>query len=374
MVNAPQAFLRRTVQRLRHHLCFSTVLFLAFANASGAQVLKVKDFDLGSRDRRVLFDMATTPRGDALSFVANDTGNWELYRVSDWLAEIPNVEHLVLPGYFSKKDSRKDEKPVETMSTRVVVTRDGKYAICIGSAEWLKRVSGWAVGSATANDIISVVDLSTFKIVSMTQTENMNLFEFHGVDFDEEGYVRVSSLTSSGKVEHGKFISSGIPQRAAFIRLSVPSLEMGPRCTYDWIYDSPGIRHPQPITESRCDEAVGSKPLADYLREGEPNASPRPEVCENNDSKFCHVLPREFTADGKFGIGSDSEGHDNIFGSYVITSEALLVFSTSRRVEIGRIKAPTDDSFHEKTISLEGRDYLLVIQGGTHLMVYELRD
>lgn len=184
----------------KHPVCISLVLVLCSAPAARSEAQKVNEFDLGSRDRKVLFDLATTPGGDALSLVAKDTGDWELYRVSDWLSPKPKVERLVLHGYFSKKDSRRNEKPLEQLSARIFVTSDGKYAVCVASAEWLKRVRGWAVGSATSGDIISTVDLSTFKVVATTQTEDMNLFEFHGVDLDAEGRIRVSSLAPNGKV------------------------------------------------------------------------------------------------------------------------------------------------------------------------------
>lgn len=365
--------MKQELQRLTYQLGISAVLFLALAYASSGQVLKVKEFDFGSRDRKVLFDVVTTPGGDVLSFVAKDTGDWELYQVSNWLEEKTNVKRLVLPGYFSKKDSRKDEKPLEEMSIRVFVTRNGKFAVCIASAEWLKRVRGWAVGSATSNDIISVVDLATLKVVAQTQTGDMSLFEFHGVDLDNEGHIRVSSLAPSGRTEHGVFISSGTSQHAAFIRLDIPSLEAGARCAFDWIEDSPGKRHPQPTTDSRCDETLGSKPLGEYLSEEESKLNLRPKVCEKNNSEFCKV-PGEFTPDGKFGVGFRTEGHDNIFGSWVITSQSLIVFSSARGKDIGDIKEPTDYSSRVKLTTMNGSDYLLVIHGGTHLTVYEMRD
>jgi hypothetical protein len=358
----------------RHYLSIPLALVLCSAPAARSDVRKVNDFDLGSRDRKVLFDLATTPGGDALSLVAKDTGDWELYRVSDWLSSKPTVERLILHGYFSKKDSRRNEKPLEQLSARIFVTSDGKYAVCVASAEWLKRVRGWAVGSATSDDIISTVDLSTFKVVATTQTEDMNLFEFHSVDVDAEGRIRVGSLAFNGKVEHGRFVSSGEPQHAAFIRLRIPSLEAGPRCAYDWIEDSPGKRHPETTPDNKCNEALTSTTLGDYLRDVEPHFKPRAKVCENNSSEFCKVPEEEFTVDGKFGVGLRSEGHDNIFGSWVFTSETLIVFSGSRAVDIGEIEEPTNDSFKEKVVSREGRDFLLTIQSGTHLTVYELRD
>jgi hypothetical protein len=318
--------------------------------------------------------MATTPGGEVLLLVAKDTGDWEFYRVSGWLSPKPKIERLVLSGYFSKKDSKRNEKPLEQLSARIFVTRDGKYAVCVASAEWLKRVRGWAVGSATSDDIISTVDLSTFKVVARKQTADMNLFEFHGVDLDAEGSIRVGSLAPNGSVEHGKYVPSGEPQHAAFIRLRIPSLEARPRCAYDWIEDSPGKRHPQAIPNSNCNEALTSTTLSDYLRDEEPHFNPKTKACANNSSEFCKVPAEEFTADGKFGVGLRSEGHDNFFGSWVFTSETLIVFSTSRAVDIGEIKEPTDDSWKEKLIALEGRDFLLTIQSGTHLTVYELRD
>lgn len=358
----------------KHYLSIPLILVLCGTPAARSEVLKVNGVDLGPKGRNVLFDMATTPGGEALLLVAKDTGDWEFYRVSAWLSPKPKVERLVLRGYFSKRDSRRDEKPLEQLSARIFVTRDGKYAVCVASAEWLKRVRGWAVGSATSDDIISTVDLSTLKVVATTQTQQMSLFEFHGVDLDAEGSICVGSLAPNGRVEHGRFVPSGEPQHAAFIRLSVPSLEPGPRCAYDWIEDSPGKRHPQAIPDSKCNEALTSTTLGDYLRDEEPHFKPRAKACENNSSEFCKVPEEEFTVDGKFGVGLRSEGHDNIFGSWVFTSETLIVFSTSRAVDIGEIEEPTNDSFKEQLVSLEGRDFLLTIQSGTHLTVYELRD
>lgn len=354
--------MRRLFCRLTLYSGFSAILLLVHASALLAQVPKVKDFDLDSkRDRSVLFDMAVTPTSDVLSFVAKGTGDWELYRASNWLGETPSVKKLVLPGYFSRADSKRGEKALENLNATVFVTRDGSYAVCVGSAEWLKRVKGWAVGSATSDDVISVVDLSTFKIVATTRTEKLDLFEFHGVDLDDEGYVRVGS-SSSGKV-----------RQAAFIRLSIPSLESGPKCAYNWIEDSPGKQHPQPTTDKECSEILKARALGDYLGGGQVLSTQKVNVCENNNSEFCHI-PGEFTADGEFGVGSRSEGHDNIFGSYVTTSNSFIIFSSARGVDIGEIKEPTNDSFRKKLTFLGGRDYLLVIESGTHLMAYELRD
>ncbi len=122
--------MRRLFCRFTLYSGFSAILLVVHASAF-AQVPKVKDINLDSkRDRSVLFDMAVTPTGDVLSFVAKGTGDWELYRVSNWLGETPSVKKLVLPGYFSKADSKRGEKAVENLNAAVFVTRDGSYAVC----------------------------------------------------------------------------------------------------------------------------------------------------------------------------------------------------------------------------------------------------
>lgn len=83
---------------------------------------------------------------------------------------------------------------------------------------------------------------------------------------------------------------------------------------------------------------------------------------------------REFTADGSFGVGLESEGHGNIFGSWVTTSNALIVFSNKKGTDIADIAEPKDDSFATLLAFEQGRNFLLVLQRGTHLTVYELRD
>ena len=136
--------------------------------------------------------------------------------------------------------------------------------------------------------------------------------------------------------------------------------------------DSPGKEHPQ-ATAPICSEIVGSRPLADYLNEGQRRPAARPDVCEKNQSEFCR-WPGEFTPDGQFGVALRTEGHDNFWGSWVVTNNSFFIFSASRGADIGEIKEPTDDSFHRAVTTVDGRNYLLVLQSGTHLTAYELQN
>jgi hypothetical protein len=323
-----------------------------------AQVIKIRDFAFGpAQGRNVAFSKTLSPTNELLSFIASDTGEWELYSVADWLSAQPRVRKLVLPNFFSKKDT----KDLELLGPSVFVTRNGAYAVCVGSAEWLKRVNGRAVGNAKSDDIIAVVDLSNFTVVATMRTKNMDLFEFHGVSLDDEDYLRVDSL------------SSGESRHSAFIRLRVPDLVAEPRCEYEWVTGPPAKQHPQAVTTEACTQALKSRPLSDYLQPRQPSSGVKPPPCQDNASEFCRI-PGEFTADGSFGVGLKSEGHDNIFGSWVTTSNALIVFSSKKGTDIAELAEPKNDSFGTLLAFEQGRNFLLVVQRGTHLTVYELRD
>jgi len=139
------------------------------------------------------------------------------------------------------------------------------------------------------------------------------------------------------------------------------------------IEDSPGKEHPEIMSESECRESLRSMTLDQYLREGQTPSIQKFTVCQNNSAEFCRV-PGDFTPDGKFGVGDRIEGHDNIFGSWVVTSNSYVVFSTAKGIDVSEIKEPTNDSVKRALMSLNGQNYLLVVQGGTHLDVYELKE
>ena len=334
------------------------VVLVALVLPSAAEVVKVRDFNLSApRDRNVLFDMALTPSGDVLSFIAKNTGEWQLYRVRNWLDSRPLEDKLFLAGFFSKKDRPDTDGP----TARVFVTADGAYAVCIGSAEWTKWVRGRAAG-VRSDDVISVVDLTTFKAVAATRTRAFGLFEIHDVRLDREGHVLVETLSFDG------------PKRGAFVQLALPSLTPGPRCSYDWIRDPPIGEHPQPSSENECRQLLKSMTLQQYLDKGLPSFASNTHGCEGNHAEFCHLYTADFTADGKFGVAVHTEGHDTLFGGWAETQFSYVIFSTAKLADIGEIKEPTNDAVEKALTSIGGHDYLLVLRGGRHLDVFELRD
>jgi hypothetical protein len=305
-----------------------------------------------------LFGVTTSPSGEILSFIAKNSGEWELYRVRNWLSKSPIEEKLFLPGYFSKSDA----KDLETLSADVYVTSDGRYAICVGHAWWNKRVAGRSVGHSRSDSVITVIDLSMFRIMSTTRTAALGLLEFQGVTLDRHDKVLLNSEDN--------------PREHLFIQLNVPSLTPGPKCGYRMMEDAPGKEHSEIINEIECREALKSASLDQYLQETSalPSSAQIFRYCENNSAKFCKTGGGKFTTDGKFGVAEASEGHDNIFGSWVITSKKYIVFSTTRLADITEITVEPNEDLRSASASLLGRDYLILIRDGTQFRIYELKD
>ncbi len=69
----------------------------------------------------------------------------------------------------------------------------------------------------------------------------------------------------------------------------------------------------------------------------------------------------------------DEEGHDDIFGGWVITRLTAVLFSAKTHTEIGEIDMRHNPPYTELT-TVKGRDYLLWLKNGAELTVYQLLD
>ncbi len=186
-----------------------------------------------------------------------------------------------MKGYFSKRD----QKDLESLKADVFVTKDGYYAICVGEARWQKRapfpVNFRPIkGTAHADDVITVVDLATFKTVASVRTAELGLLDLHvSLKLDNEEQVFVDSAAFLGSVPLGR------RTRHAFVRLSVPSLTAGPKCTYSETYDFAGL-HREATASSECEASLGG--TIDQYFQRESRHFDQTAVCNGNAAKFCH--------------------------------------------------------------------------------------
>src|SRR5580700_3005312 len=115
---------------MRSALVFALAITLAVDDA-GATVTLLREYRLRPpRDRRVVFAMAIAPDQDVLSLVANKEGKWRLSRVKGWQETEPHEDVTTVPGLVYGEHSQWFSE----WSPELLVTPDGRFAVCIGSA------------------------------------------------------------------------------------------------------------------------------------------------------------------------------------------------------------------------------------------------
>jgi hypothetical protein len=234
-----------------------------------------------SAERNVRSAMAITPDQDVLWFIPKRIGPWRLTRMRNWLDKSPIEQTIDVPGISG------------ATSLDLLVTPDGRFATCVATI--LKKVDGQREG--TIDNLVSIVDLRTFQIVSSIYQEGSGE---HSVD--SSGYLILETPISRG-------------------------------------------------TQARV------------LRQGE-------------DSKYgypCGTVA--VTRDGLFRWEScQTMGHSFLCENPTITDRHENIFSTKTGAQIGVIKETTRDTVGAGLAEHEGRDYLLVLEGGTQLKVYEITE
>lgn len=348
---------------------FALAFLFIVASASNAEIGIVRQITFAPKQPQWRFGNisskfgiqahALTASGDFLYFSPRSNGVWELYRIRDWSKDKPIIDHLQLPGYFSSQDAH----DLDELDAQIFVTPDGSFAVCAGSARWQKRSHGRAVGDAKSDNIISVIDLATFKAVNLTHTTDFNLLAYQEVGMDAEGRVTISSDSGATKEQ----------ERGEFVQLDIPSLHRGPKCIYSVSYSHSARGIPAAITVNECAQDLHSTSLDEYNKSfiKQFPAISSGYVCKATKAEHCPQT-LYFTPDQQFGIGMDEEGHDDIFG-WVMTRLTAVLFSARTHTEIGEIDMTHNPPYTELT-TLKGEDYLLWLKNGAELTVYQLLD
>ncbi len=342
------------------------ILCLLVPVSSRAEVRQVEQFSFAQKQPSwTLGDLygrfgqqalAFTAQGDLLIFSPRRTGAWELFRIQKWDTGKPAIDHLQLADYFSSHD----QHDLEELTVKVYVTPDGAHAVCVGSAYWLKRVNGKAVGKSRTNNIITVVDLATFKTVKRIDTKSLDLLEFQSLTMDREGRILVSSSVF-GDSPHGEFV-----------QLAVPSLEVGQKCTYAMVKSGSSKEHAIPKTVDACRQDLGAVPLEEYLNQAASVPTASGFICKDTKAEYC-PQPDRFTTDNRFGLGVRTEGHDGLLGGWVQTRSSAVLFSVKTHTEVGELDL-THSSPYIRLAAVAGKDFLVSVEAGSKLTVYQLID
>jgi hypothetical protein len=232
--------------------------------------------------------------------------------------------------------------------------------LCVGRPWWNKRVHGVSVGESHTESILTLVDLASFKFIENLKTSTLDLLQFHSVWMDRLGNPVVAASDRS----IGKYF---------VLQLAMPSLKPGLRCDYSVVTDENPAEHPVPASAEACAAVTQNDSLEDYLRE-EPGASPslaeRGFTCSEPRLEYC-PQPETFSTDRQVAMGVETEGHDNLLGSWVQSRAIAIFYSTGSKKEIARLDI-TQEPPYMKLASSNGNEYLLFLKDGSDLAVYRL--
>lgn len=343
------------------------IVALTCSSASlSAELRELRTFSLGPHSARwTLFDrtgsseksaMAVSALGDLFVLSSKHGGNWELIRIRNWSGAIPDISHLLLPGYFS----RNDRHQIENFYAQLLLTPDGRYAVCIGSAEWARKGPRKNATRSLSENVITIVNMQNFTIEQRRQTSDLGLFELQSFGMTSGGRLFVDSMARSSQAER------------VLIPLDLPTLQAGRKCEYKWSGSRPGKdAEPISVTIEGCAQALSPSSLEQVLA---PVPSPVLSgfACGKASERLC-PQPDHFTPDRRFGIGLRAEGHDSMLGRRVWRGRAVVAHSTRTRSEIGEIGL-MHNSVELLLPSLAGKDYLLILRSDSELAVYELLD
>ena len=339
----------------------STSLLLAFH--AYAEVKLVREYLLKPpRNRHVIFAMAVTPEHDVLSVVANDDGTWRLSRVRHWLDQQPLEESLSLPGLV--QGGREGWSGWGIWSQQLSISPDGNVALCIVSAN----------NGRERQDLVSVVSLDHLKIVTSVRTSALAEVSgnFRTYRLDRRGHLVVDASTPFPRQPGDDAFFGGASHKLATFAL--PRLSMTGNCEYsEWMGRGSVVRREN---ESNCAGLLQNSGVnsLDELSKTFVETDEVTQTTKGAPPGGCAFLTyiSHISRDGRLRRELCSGGHRGFFGNFAVTGVRENIYSVQTGQQLGFIKEPSDHPLQSRFATLDGRDYLLVMEGGTRLWVYQI--
>jgi hypothetical protein len=301
--------------------------------------------------------MAVTPEQDVLSFVAAD-GNWRLSRVRGWLDREPVEQTIFVPG-LSLGNPKQWLAP---LSAELHVTADGRYVVCVAYSFRRPSEGGDA-------EVRSVINLREFKVLTTVHVSDLPWFAARGVSvkFDKAEHVLLRA-TQQAPRQPGDDPSEGRNEIDLGV-FAVPDLKAIDRCHYsEWIRNGAVLRRD---SGKDCVELLASAPLGsislDEFLSGLQDGNETQQQCPQPTFGCSrHVSP-----DGRLESENVVMVHRG-FSHPEVTESGENIFSVKTGKQLGSIRETLSDSVDSRFASKNGRDYLLVMEGGSRLRVYEI--
>ena len=283
-----------------------------------AEVKEVRTYHTREpRDRGVLFAMAVTPSGDVLSLVAKKDGKWRLARIRDWLYKNASEETIDVPGIGAA------DRP-KFVSVYLLTPAGGKFAVAIAQG----------VTPGGTENTVSVIGPVTLKTLVTTLVRDNLVWAV-----DPEGRLVGRETDDSN---HSAVVQSHSGRR---------------RETKLMLFDVPRM---SPMQECRFEESlqagIWKHDSSDCASLGDSIRTPAVPVSPDGEFKAIHI----------------DNFHRNWLDQYVTTELKDNVVAVGSGALVGTVKETTHDSVKSIFAMQNGQDYLLVMEGGTFLKIYQI--
>ena len=196
---------------------------------------------------------------------------------------------------------------------KVLLTPDGRFAVCISSGH---GIIAYGERGIILDDIVTVVDLRDFSVVTFSHTPAAPE-EMHTFNLDDGRLLRMTAEAEGN---------------SQWVTMSLPSLQ---------IVDQ------------------GQNPPTVRPRNSRPQVLPESQTAKRSPE----CTSSELTGDGKFSIEYCGNRR-----------QRWTLVHSLKTGKVDRIKQARRDSSHSSLANYEGRDFLLFVEGGTKLKVYELKE
>jgi hypothetical protein len=283
-------------------------------------------------DRYVRFAMTVTPQGDVLSLVPKKNGAWRLTRIQNWDKK-PTDQTINVPGPALVADT-----PLARVSAQLLATRDGRFAISIGTSY---------IGAGET--YLAVVDLHRFELLKKERqsgsasyySDSMNRLIAATVDYGDDRLPIVVGQMRSRTV--------------TFRFFSLPGLATDGSCKFkESLQGRRWVPGGQDCSLSVAQELVALDPAWGNELLGPP---PCPYAADSADGLYrlesCSVTGRGFLTD-----------------TPALKEQYTNVYSVKTRALVGKIDETTRDTIETRFALLDAREYVLVMEGGTKLKAY----
>jgi hypothetical protein len=155
----------------------------------------------------------------------NSSGQWVLTRIGDWWTESPEIDSLAIPGWTSANVKRE-----QNLTTGMLVTADGRYAVVVSGAEKVKDADHipFAPDRSIAgkpDTLVVLVDLKLWRLVRGFHTATLGDFDFRRAQIAGGHWIALEGYNVTPSPIKYAHVYERINQL-----ISIPDMTVGPRC------------------------------------------------------------------------------------------------------------------------------------------------